>query len=423
MKPASTVTASLWLRIVQVAWVILAVIKVGLFVWSVTSFSLEAGKLCTAPLQDCRDRQLATPQDAASLKADGISLEQYALVEIAYRVVITFSFGGIGLLIFLRKRDDPAALLTAFFLICFGTNGGFNGLLAYQNPQATLIFNLIQFPTFVLLPIFFYSFPSGKVAPRALWLVIILWSVLFLISFIFPGMLESNTWFDWVSTIAWLSIFISGAISQVYRYFRLSNAIQRTQTKWVVCGIVAFVLITIVITSLPGVDKFTNIRALYSLTQILILVPSNLSLCIIPITIGMAILRYRLWDIDVLIRRTLVYSILTGVLAVTYLGAVTLLQSLFTTVSGQQSPAALVISTLLTAALVSPLRRRIQDFIDRRFYRRKYDAEQALAAFAAAARKETELKVLTGQITGTVNQALQPVQICLWLAKPEERKL
>jgi hypothetical protein len=136
---------------------------------------------------------------------------------------------------------------------------------------------------------------------------------------------------------------------------------------------------------------------------------------LLPLCLGIAITRFRLFDIYIIVRRTLVYTILTVLLGLVYFGGVTLLQRLFTATSGQSSPAALVISTLLIAALFNPLRHRIQGFIDQRFYRRKYDAEKALADFAATARSETDLAQLSARLAGTVQEALQPEQVSLWL--------
>jgi hypothetical protein len=154
-------------------------------------------------------------------------------------------------------------------------------------------------------------------------------------------------------------------------------------------------------------------------------------LAILPVSFTIAILRSRLWDIDLLVRRTLLYSLLTGVLSLVYFGGVAFLQGLLTADSGPSTAgrtavsgppsAVVVLTTLLIAALFNPLRRRLQDFIDRRFYRRKYNAEHALAGFAAAARSETDLEQLTTHLTDTVQETLQPEEIEVWICIAGER--
>ena len=140
-----------------------------------------------------------------------------------------------------------------------------------------------------------------------------------------------------------------------------------------------------------------------------------LTILALPAALTIAILRYRLWDIDILIRRTLIYSTITALLALFYFGAVIALQQLFRLLTGAGDDLAIIISTLALYAVFNPLRRRVQDAIDQRFFRRKYDAQQVLARFAATARDEVELEKLTGELLNVVNETMQPKSISLWL--------
>jgi hypothetical protein len=144
-------------------------------------------------------------------------------------------------------------------------------------------------------------------------------------------------------------------------------------------------------------------------------IPVLIGILGVPTAVGIAILRYRLYEIDTLINRTLVYGSLTGVLVLVYLGSVVMLQGLFHALPGQASQLAVVASTLAIAALFNPLRRRIQAFIDRRFYRRKYDARKTLADFSAKLRDETDLDALNAALVGVVWETMQPAHVSLWL--------
>jgi hypothetical protein len=138
----------------------------------------------------------------------------------------------------------------------------------------------------------------------------------------------------------------------------------------------------------------------------------------IPVAVGIAVLRHRLYDIEVIINRTLVYGSLTATLVALYFGGIVVLQRVFVLLTGQQSTLAVVASTLAIAALFNPLRRRMQSFVDRRFYRRKYDARKTLEAFSVKLRDETNLDALSQDLVGVVRESMQPAHVSLWL-RPE----
>jgi hypothetical protein len=207
--------------------------------------------------------------------------------------------------------------------------------------------------------------------------------------------------------------------SQIYRFRRVSSPAQRQQTKWVVFGLTlgvagSFPLQLPVDLSLVGGDT--------PLTLLLLDAGFSLSLLLIPLSIGVAVLRSHLFDIDLLINRTLVYGSLTASLALIYVGGVTATQAILQALTGQERlpQLAIVVSTLVIAALFNPLRRRIQGFIDRRFYRRKYDARKILEAFNARLREETDLITLTDDVMSVMRETMQPAHVSLWLRpKPE----
>jgi uncharacterized membrane protein SirB2 len=189
----------------------------------------------------------------------------------------------------------------------------------------------------------------------------------------------------------------------VVRY-KTADSIVQQQIKWLVAS-----LFTMILFILAGLYLFLGLGV--NVGGVLV----NLSVMLPLVAIGVAILKYRLFDIDVIIRKTLIYAVLTVSLALVYFGGVVLLQNVFEGISGQQSPLAIVISTLLIAALFNPLRGRIQDAIDRRFYRSKYNAQNALEEFAATARSETNLDALNAQIMGIVEKTMQPERVSLWM--------
>jgi hypothetical protein len=209
---------------------------------------------------------------------------------------------------------------------------------------------------------------------------------------------------DWVLKLGGPMLLLAGlgAMISLFVRFRRARGDERQQIKWFASA-AALTLAWIIVAE----EQSGEIVALWGL----------LVIASIPVATGIAILRYRLYDIDRIINRTLVYGVLTGILALVYFGGVTVTQALLRTLTGQEKLPQLVIvaSTLLIAALFTPLRRRIQAFIDRRFYRRKYDARKTLEAFSAQLRDETDLESLNNDLVGVVRETMQPAHVSLWL--------
>jgi hypothetical protein len=198
------------------------------------------------------------------------------------------------------------------------------------------------------------------------------------------------------------------AAASLFARMRRARGVERQQLKW-------FAYATVVLVGGAVLDftisEWTGVRWLGEIGFVLTLV----GLAGLPIAIGIAVLRYRLYNIDRIINRTLVYGALTATLLALYFGVIVLLQRVFVVLTGEKSTIAVVASTLLIAALFNPLRRRIQSFIDRSFYRRKYDAAKTLEKFSMKLRDETDLEALRGDLVGVVAETMQPAHVSLWL--------
>jgi len=210
---------------------------------------------------------------------------------------------------------------------------------------------------------------------------------------------------------------VVGAGAQVYRYRRISTPLQRQQTKWVVLGFAGLIVSTIVLSLAHPVGIALTRSGLTNLVyeKYVLTFLGLLPILFIPGTMAISILRYRLWDVDIIIRRTLVYGAVTATLAALYFGSVISLQAAFRRLTGQGDQLAIVASTLGIAALFTPVRRRIQNGIDRRFYRSKYDAAKILAAFSATVRDEVDLDRLADKLLAAVQETMQPEHVSLWL--------
>ncbi len=354
-------------------------------------------------------------QTQAVVQALGLRPEWIAWVRLSAGLVCLLCFWVAGSVLFWRRSDTWAGLLAAFIL--FSTGPGFSGLflnltqLPAWNRNVGFLQVLFTFPTFFVM---LYLFPNGKFTPRFTRTLAVVPYLATMWVGLFP---QDNSVWTSILEIATFLYISGGLVSQVYRYRKVSTPEERQQTKWVVFALGITIAGAFFTPSLPIFFPAwvigTPARFWYELIGngvVGILMPA-----LIPLALGVSILRYRLWDIDILIRRTLSYALLSALLGLVYFGSVTLLQALVSFAGGQRSAAVTVVSTLAIAALFNPLRKGVQHFIDQRFYRQKYNAELALAEFARAARSEMDLVHLSGHLTHTVQVTLQPEHTNLWL--------
>ncbi len=332
-----------------------------------------------------------------------------AYVELAQNIFLLIAGGGVGLLLLWKKGGDWFGLYLAFtFLSISAGSSLFIPLLAYL-PWLQPLNQFFGAASWQFFFIIFYFFPNGQAEPRwARWLGFG-WLGLVLLEIPFPQ-LEGSFW---ITPLAFAFPF-SAIGCQVYRYLRRSDALQRQQTKWVISAIGAMMLAIFWLVfqfSPPRQEEFLG-QALAAVVIGLLFFAFTIGL--VPLAIAAAILRYRLWDIDLIIRRTLLYGLITGLLGLVYFGSVVLLRQLLGGVVGNSS-AAVILSTLLIYALFNPLRRRLQETIDRRFYRRKYDTEQAVAAFSSASRNNLALEEINNSLIDIINQTLEPQTASVWI--------
>jgi hypothetical protein len=400
------------LVLARVFWVVIAIFELTALVDSLTEAVAQLQVLCTST---CTNQQLSAAA-VKTLQHVGLSLGDYIAFYLAVILLSTILCYTIAAILLWRKSDDWMALLVSLMLMSFAPGFISIGVRFSQwlgpevAPHVSSLFDQINLTILVLV---FFLFPNGRFEPRwtrwFIWLMIGVGIVLvFYPRFTAPAFL--NDIYDYLFVI----ILISLVIAPVYRYRRISTPVQRQQTKWVVYSLavsmISVVGILVIFQPLPG--------SLFSVLDII----ANVLLTLIPIAFAIAILRYRLWDIDILINRTLVYGTLTAILALVYFGLIIGLESLVHLFTGQvgQSPVVIVVSTLVIAALFQPLRHRLQAIIDRRFYRRKYDAAKTLEAFSATLRSEVDLDDLSRHLVAVVEETMQPEHVSLWLRKSDQ---
>ncbi|EFH81877.1 hypothetical protein [Ktedonobacter racemifer] len=417
------------LVIARIIWAAIAFVDLIILIIGVPALTIQVQKPCLDLTRaTCSSLQLLPTQMAAA-QFLGITPGAYAAYTVTCDLLITLLFFIIGALIFWHKSNDWMGLFVSILLITFG---GLGMDLVHTNalpdilPSNNLIFLIYNFLSILsgaldllvwpALGLFFCTFPDGRLVPRWSWI----FPCLFVVQFVFyvlPSPWNFQNWPPFLQLLEILLVYGGSVGTQIYRYFFVASPLQRQQIKWLAFG---FGLVIFVV--LPLESLLLILNGPHSILQLADPFTLMFDYLPIPLALGVALLRYRLWDIDVLINRTLVYGLLTLILAAVYFGLVFGAQALLVGLIGKNDGIVIVGSTLVVAVLFQPLRRGIQNVIDRRFYRQKYDAQRTLQAFSATLHQQTDLAQLSGQIMAVIQETVQPASVSLWLCRPAERE-
>ena len=404
-----------WTRLARPAWLVLAFSSIFTSLISIPYQYRTLQILCTN--SECAGDMFAlTPARLEIISRMGLNAAHYAAYTVCLNLITASIFVTAGLLIFLRTRD-PIAYLVSLPLVLFAAL--ITGGEMFTSPiLANLIYGTLNYALFVSFVLGFYLFPDGRFAPPwSRWFAFAVIFTEFFYSYFPQASFSPHNFYPPLELVVWIGAMTFIPISQLYRYLSRSTPIQRQQTKWVVAGLsfslIAVAVLVIALNTLPSIWRAYLDLASYTLM--------NVSLLAIPLTLLLAMLRSHLWNIDFILRKTLLYALLTSLLALVFFGVVTLLSSLFTASGGSRAPLITVLATLAIAALFNPLRHRLQHIINRRFYRRTYDAQKMLEAYSARIRNEVELDCLSEELLRVTHEALSPDRAFLWLSTYQDK--
>ncbi len=351
---ASTRLTGASLRAMQVVWLAVALVAVGLVLAGVSPYFGQLSSVCTASAEMCEQSSSLMPAQVAALAAVGVDLPQYATIILAIELSMLAVWVGVAIVIFWLRADDWMALLVSAMLIVFSTSTFVAGSLEaapLRWPQTTGLVLGLGLLGELLITAFFLLFPNGRLVPRWLWWLFPLRIVTSAMNYV-PAFSTLPDWTWFVTFFVPLAFMVA---APVYRYRRVSTPYERHQTRWVLYGVtigLGIFLSAMIVTFFNRTWEATWAPLLWTAMTMLV--------TFIPISIGIAMLRSNLWDIDVVIRRTTVYAVLTALLALVYFGSIVILQQFLTPLISDSAPA-VVLSTLLIAALFLPLRRARRD--------------------------------------------------------------
>ncbi len=400
----------------RATWIVVATLAVSLFPAGVPAEFALLHEPC--PTARCTTGQLP-PAGLRALEGMGLSLDSFAVYYAAIDTVFAAVCFAVAALIFWRKSDDRIGLLVSLALLTFGTATFVFTLeaLAVRYPAWTMAVDLLHFIGLAAFGLFLYLFPDGRFVPRWVRPLALVWIAWQLPRYFFPDWhLDPEPWYLWAEAVVWSAALGTGVYAQAYRYRRVSNAIQRQQIKWVVLGITAalsvFVGVNLALSAFAPAPTSPRTVATVLIGYLFVYA----AMLLIPFSIGVAILRYSLWDIDVVINRTLVYGALTASVVLLYVLVVGGLGALL------QLRGNLIISLLATglaAVLFAPLRNRLQRGVNRLMYGERDDPYSVLSRLGSRLESTPAPGAVLPAVAGTVKEALKLPYVAIQLRRKE----
>lgn len=393
-----------WLMTARLLWLTLTLLSLALYLAGIPAFYQQLQLPCVG--DSCSFYGALISQELMKLQTIGFPAQQYATFLVVFLTAIMFLWSGIGFTIFWRRSDDWLALLAAYFLIAF--NITYPGTPAYafvmMHPHFTILSLVVNFFGQVSLIFFFALFPNGRLIPKWICFILLL-GIIQTVASIFPvtSPFNENHWPVWLDTGVSLASYGAVIVAQIYRYRVVSTPAQRQQTKWVVFG-VSFVLVCFIVLTFLFQIVFPQFNQPNTLEYLMPNLAYPLIFLVFPMSVGIAILRSRLWDIDLIINRTLVYGALTASVVVLYILVVGYLGALFH--AGNNLLVSLI-ATGLVAVLFQPWHGWIQRGVNRLMYGQRDEPYTVVARLGRRLEGTLVPEALLPTIVETVAQALK----------------
>jgi signal transduction histidine kinase len=386
-------------NILKIMWIITALISVGLFLFSV--FIQNTIYQVPCPTSGCIDFGQLTLEESAELQTIGISLNSYAWFKTIMNFIIGFSFFSTGIFLFLKKSSDNFITFTSIIIIAYGANFGMD-TLSQAFPTIMLMTNYIDFVASGIV-VFLFIFPDGRFVPK--WTIVIaaLWMVFSYSRIFMPNsILNPELWPFWLDIVGWMGFYLLIFYAQLYRFRKVSNSVQKQQAKWLLVSIIIIIL-HIGWIGIFGDEQTAILKVITSLMLITIIV--------IPVSLAISILQYKLWNLDIYMNRFVLYIMLSSLVAIIYASIIGILGTIF-----QQAGFFIsFIAVGVIAILFQPIKEKLQAAINRLMYGESRSPYTALSMLGQKLEATTDTRTVLSSVVETISQVLKLPYAAIYL--------